>query len=286
MAMPILRDTAIGVTVPEQEFRWTDRDVRRYHDAVGWSGADGTVLPTFAMTAPGVFGVASPEFYRPQPPEVRFPGVRLELGTLLHREQEIRVHRPVPVAGAAISRSEIAEVEDLGTAAVLVQRSTLVGTDGVALVTGCSRIYARGAGGFGGPPDSSIAVAMPERAADAVSDTPTSPWQAVRYQRCGRGTSMRGNVHTDAAFAAAAGFPMPILQGVCTYAIACAAVLASALGADARRVRRFSARFLGVVFPGETLRTRTWVDDEVCVFSTSVVARPGKPVLSGTLAFT
>jgi hypothetical protein len=281
--MPILRDVAIGVTVPEQDFQWVDTDVRRYHRAVGWARAGDAVLPTFAMTAPGVFGVASPEFYRAEPPEVRFPGVQLALATLLHREQEILVHHRIPVVGTAVSRSEIVEVEDLGSAAVLVQHTALVGADGRTLVTGVSRIHARGAGGIGGPPASTAAVATPRRAPDAVSDLPVAVDQADRYQRCSRGASMRDNVHTDAHFARAAGYPGPILQGVCTYAMVCAAILDTVPSADSNRVHRYAARFLGIVFPGETLRTRMWIDDDGCRFVTSVPERAEKPVLSGIL---
>ncbi|MEU7768674.1 MaoC/PaaZ C-terminal domain-containing protein [Nocardia sp. NPDC049190] len=270
------------MSVPEQDFHWADSDVHRYHRAVGWNHELDIALPTFAMTAPGMFGVASPEFYRPEPPEVRFPGVRLNLATLLHREQDIVVHRRIPVAGRASSRSEIVEVEDLGTAAVLVQHTTLADPDGHPLITGVSRIHARGEGGCGGPPGAATAP-TPDRRPDTCSDLPTTPQQALRYQRCGRGNSMRNNVHTDPAFAEAAGFPMPILQGACTYAMVCATVLETLAQADPGRVRRYSARFLGVVFPGETLRTRMWADDSACRFVTSVLERAEKPVLSGTL---
>jgi hypothetical protein len=79
--MSIDRDIAVGVRWPEQEFQWSTVDVRGYHRAVGRTDGRDTVLPTFAMTAPGMFGVASPEFYGPQgnhpSPETSFDAGRL-----------------------------------------------------------------------------------------------------------------------------------------------------------------------------------------------------------------
>jgi acyl dehydratase len=94
---------------------------------------------------------------------------------------------------------------------------------------------------------------------------------------------MRHNVHTDPAFARAAGFPGPILQGVCTYGMVCAALVETLLAYNANRVRRYSARFRGIVFSGEALRTRMWADRNDCVFVTSVPKRNDTPVLSGIL---
>lgn len=284
--MPIRRDVAVGVRWPEQDFHWSPDDVRGYHRVVGWLGDGEDVLPTFAMTAPGMFGVASPEFYRPRPPEVLFPGIRLNLASLLHRDQEIVVQRALPPRGALRSGGQVVDVEDRGAAAVLVQRSTLVDADGIAFVTGVSRIHVRGEGNFGSAyrsPDCATAALIPDREPVAVVDTPTLVHQAIRYQQHLYGSSMRDNVHTDAAFARASGFPRPILQGVCTYGMVCAALVHTLLADDASRVRRYSARFLGVVFPGETLRTRVWAEQHAHVFATSVPERIEAPVLYGDL---
>jgi acyl dehydratase len=281
--MSIDRDTAVGVRWPEQEFQWTSVDVRSYHRAVGRTDDRDTVLPTFAMTAPGMFGVASPEFYGPRPPEISFPGIRLNLASLLHRQQEIVVHRPIPSQGVSRSGGHVVDVEDQVTAEILVQRATLVDADGAPLITGTSRIHVRGEGDFRGAHVSSIVVPVPDREPVAVVDTPTAADHAIRYQQYVYGSSMRDNVHTDPAFARAAGFPEPILQGVCTYGMVCAALVETLLAGDASRVRRYSARFLGIGFPGQALRTRMWTDRNDCVFVTSVPERNDTPVLSGML---
>ncbi|WP_280275281.1 MaoC/PaaZ C-terminal domain-containing protein [Nocardia wallacei] len=235
------------------------------------------------MTAPGMFGVASPEFHHREPPEIRFPGIRLDLANLLQQEQELIVHRGLPASGSAWLQGSVVGIEDRGDAAVLVQRTVLVDVVGNAVVSGISRIHARGEGNGGRGPGPSGMAPVPNRPPDSVTVTPTSPDQAVLYQRCCDGHSLTGNVHTDTDFATAAGLPGPILQGACTYGMVCAAVVDTFLGEDATRVLRYSARFLGVVFAGEVLRTRVWAENKQLVFVTHVPSRVAKPVLSGTV---
>jgi acyl dehydratase len=56
------------------------------------------------------------------------------------------------------------------------------------------------------------------------------------------------------------GFDRPILHGLCTFGVACKAVVDRALDGDVTRVARYQARFAGVVFPGETIVTSMWKD--------------------------
>ena len=57
---------------------------------------------------------------------------------------------------------------------------------------------------------------------------------------------------------AAAGFPRPILHGLCTYGMTCKAMVDALLDGDTARVGGYGARFAGVVFPGETLKASIW----------------------------
>jgi acyl dehydratase len=77
-----------------------------------------------------------------------------------------------------------------------------------------------------------------------------SPQQALLYRMCGD----RNPLHSDPEFAAAAGFPRPILHGLCTYGMTCKAMVDALLDEDTTRVASYGARFAGVVFPGETLK--------------------------------
>lgn len=269
--MPIDPDRALGAALAERQFSWTASDVLLYHLALG-AGADPVdpgelryasepglqVLPTFGVVAPTVRETAAPR--------VSLPGVEIDLAAVLHGSQEITVHGPIPPAGEAVARGRIADVQDKGTAAVIVQETAVVDGAGTPLWTTRSSIFARGEGGFGGHRGSTERVPTPDREPDAVLLTPTLPQQALWYQLCGD----RNPLHVDPGFAARAGFDRPILHGLCTYGMVCKAVVDGMLGGDPTAVRSFSARFAGTVLPGQTLRTRVWDTGDRLVLATAV----------------
>ena len=282
--MPIDPAVAIGADLPEQTFVWTADDVLLYHLALG-AGADPVnpaelrlatekdlrVLPTFALVAPA-FNVF-------EPPALRFPGIDLDLVSVLYGGQDLVVHRPLPTEGRATLRARIADVHDKGSAAVIVHECEGVGDDGEALFTTRSSIFARGAGGFGGERGGSARVVVPETDPDLDVTTPTLPQQALWYRLCGD----RNPLHSDPGFAAAAGFDRPILHGLCSYGVVCKTLVDHLLAGDPTRVAGFSARFAGVVYPGETLRTRAWRRERDWVVSTTAVERDDAPVLTDTV---
>jgi acyl dehydratase len=55
-----------------------------------------------------------------------------------------------------------------------------------------------------------------------------------------------------------AGFPTPILHGLCTYGFAGRALLAELADGQAARLTAVAARFSAPVFPAETLTTSIW----------------------------
>ena len=278
--MPIDPDVAIGAELDELSFAWTSSDVLLYHLALG-AGArpvdsrelrytyerDLRVLPTFATVA------ANLRVY--EPPAVSFPGIEIDLAKVVHGTQAVTVHRPIPVEGKAVARTRIVDVQDKGKAAVIVNETSVTSEDGSPLWTARSSIFARGEGGFGGSRGTSSRVELPEREPDAVIDTPTLPQQALLYRLCGD----RNPLHVDPEFARSAGFDVPILHGLCTYGVVAKAVTDALLDADVTRVGSFSARFAGIVLPGETLRTRVWRTDEGLVLTTTAVERDA-PVLA------
>jgi acyl dehydratase len=282
--VPIDPSRAIGAELPQQPFSWTVSEVLLHHLALG-AGADPVspselryatekdlqVLPTFALVAPA--------FRVFEPPSVSFPGIVLELSKVLYGAQELVVHRPLPAEGSGIVRSRIADVYDKGSAAVIVQESELVDDSGRELCSMRSSIFARGEGGFGGERGPSHQAAAPDREPDLEVSTPTLPQQALLYRLCGD----RNPLHCDPEFASAAGFPRPILHGLCSYGMVCKALVDTLLDGDVTRVAGFAARFAGVVFPGETLRMRAWRRDSDWVVSTTAVERDDAPVLAGAV---
>jgi acyl dehydratase len=277
--MPINPAVAIGAELPEIEFSWTSTDVLLYHLALG-AGTDDLryvledrlhVLPTFGVVASG--------FRTFEPPAVRFPGIDLDLTKVLHGSQSITMHRPIPISGKAIAHPRIADVWDKEKAAVIVQETIVTDRDGSPLWSTRSSIFARGEGGFGGERGPSTRIETPSRDPDHVVDSPTLPQQALLYRLCGD----RNPLHADPEFAAAAGFPRPILHGLCTWGMVCKAVVDSIVDGEVAGVAEFSARFTGVVFPGETLRTRIWRDGAHLDIATSTVEREAPVLSNGTL---
>jgi acyl dehydratase len=61
------------------------------------------------------------------------------------------------------------------------------------------------------------------------------------------------------------------------------AVVDTLLGGDVTRVRAYTTRFAGVVFPGETLRIRMWRSDGAVRVAVSAVERDDAPVLADTV---
>lgn len=280
--MPIDPSVAIGAELPAVPFEWTASDVLLYHLALG-AGANPTdprelryateqdlqVLPTFAVVAPTVHAT--------ERPRVSYPGIEIDLAKVLHGTQRIDLHHPIPVQGKGSALTRVADVYDKGSAAVIVTETLVSDLDGAPLWTNTSSIFARGEGGFGGQRGPSSANVLPEREPDAVLSTPTLPQQALWYRLLGD----RNPLHSDPFFAAAAGFPAPILHGLGSYGIVCKALVDEFLDGDVTRVRSFGVRFAGVVFPGETLRTSAWRDGDRLIVETTVADRDDAPALSG-----
>jgi acyl dehydratase len=280
--VPIDPSIAIGAELPAHDFAWSASDVLLYHLALG-SGADPLdprelryateddlqVLPTFAVVAQTV--------HRFERPKVEYPGISIDLAKVLHGTQRIDVHRPLPTDGKARATARIKGVYDKGSAAVVETETLVSDLDGEPIWTNTSSIFARGEGGFGGDRGPSGPSGPPDREPDTVIVTPTMPQQALWYRLLGD----RNPLHSDPAFAAAAGYPRPILHGLCTYGMVCKAVVDAELDGDVTRVAGYGVRFAGVVFPGETLRTSVWREGVRLVLVTTVDERDDAAALTG-----
>jgi acyl dehydratase len=274
--VPVDPAVALAAEPRTTDFAWTGSDVLLYHLALG-AGGDPVderelrytteprlhVLPTFAVVAATV--------HETEAPRVESPGISIDLSKVLHGTQRIDLHRPLPTAAKARASARIIAVYDKGSAAVVVSETTVADVDGSALWTATSSIFARGEGGFGGERGPSGRTEPPERAPDAVLVTPTVPQQALWYRLLGD----RNPLHSDPGFAAAAGFPRPILHGLCTYGMVCKTVVDALLDGDVARIASYAVRFAGVVFPGETLRTAVWRDADRLRLVTTVDERDG-----------
>ncbi|MEU5434813.1 MaoC/PaaZ C-terminal domain-containing protein [Streptomyces sp. NPDC020719] len=280
--MPIDAAQALAAEPRSTEIAWDHKDVQLYHLGLG-AGVPATdpdelrytlesrlhVLPSFATVAGAGMGVVG---------GLSAPGVDVDLAAVLHGGQGITLHRPIPVRGRAVSTSKVAAVYDKGKAAILVLRTDVADADG-PLWTSDAQIFVRGEGGFGGDRGPSARVEQPERAPDRTVERAVREDQALLYRLSGDWNPL----HADPDFAKLAGFDRPILHGLCTYGIALKAVVDTLLDGEVGRVRSYTTRFTGVVFPGETLRVRMWQGPGRVQVSVTAVERDDAPVLSDTV---
>ncbi|BBX99482.1 MaoC/PaaZ C-terminal domain-containing protein [Mycobacterium lacus] len=280
--MPIDVEVALNAVLDPIEFSWASSDVQLYHLGLG-AGADPMdprelrylvddtpqVLPTFATVAA--------TFHATKPPTVRFPGIDIELSRVLHASERVEVPAPLPPSGSARAVTRFTDIWDKGKAAVILSETTVTAPDGAPLWTQKRSIFARGEGGFGGQRGPSASDAAPDRAPDLEVAMPILPQQALLYRLCGD----RNPLHSDPEFASAAGFSQPILHGLCTYGMACKAIVDTLMDGDAGAVAAYGARFAGVAFPGETLTVNIWKDDGRIVACVVAPSRDNTVVLSG-----
>ncbi len=201
------------------------------------------------------------------------PKYQVEWQKVLHAEEKLIIHQPLPPAGAVVGETFVDEIVDRGAdrGAFIYQRKEVRGeTDGVLFAEVLSNTLARGDGGFGGtakpraqPP------AVPERKPDAVCDLATLPQQALLYRLCGD----MNPLHADPAIARGAGFDRPILHGRATMGVAQHAVLKTACDYDPARLKSLSVRFSAPFLPGETLRTELWSDGSDVYFRSRSLER-------------
>ncbi|MGK2908219.1 MAG: MaoC/PaaZ C-terminal domain-containing protein [Sphingobium sp.] len=173
---------------------------------------------------------------------------------ILHAEQHLTVHKPLPATGEIRGEYHVAGLEDKGEGrgALLHQEKLLYdNATGDHLATVRSTLFLRGNGGEGGFGERMApAEPVPDRAPDNVVEIPTLPRQALIYRLSGDWNPL----HADPAIAKKAGFDRPILHGLCTKGLANRAILASYCGNDVARFKSMFVRFSKPVMPGETIR--------------------------------
>ena len=280
--MPIDAATAVSAEPRTTALAWGHKDIQLYHLGIG-AGIPATdpdelrytlenqlhVLPSFATVAGGRMALAG---------GLNGPGIDVDLAAVLHGGQTVELHRPIPVAGDATQTSRVAAVYDKGKAAVIVLRTEAADADG-PLWTCDSRIFVRGEGGFGGERGPSERLETPAREPDRTVERAIREDQALLYRLSGDWNPL----HADPGFAKVAGFEKPILHGLCSYGMVLKAVVDTELGGDVARVRSYTTRFAGVVYPGETLRVRMWRDEGRVQVTASAVERDDAPVLGDTV---
>jgi len=262
--MPLNPD-AVGSKGEPVEVSWTSKDCLLYAVGIGagthelafttenTNDVEQQVFPTFPVvigwgkgTALGKIGSFNPAL-------------------LVHGQQSVTLHRPIPVEGSATLQSEVTGMYDKGKAAVVVTTTTAT-LDDEPLYTNTASVFIRGEGGWGGDRGpSGPRNEPPEREPDRRVTYETSPNQALLYRLSGD----RNPLHSDPAFAAMGGFDRPILHGLCTYGFTGRALLHTFCASDPARFHHIEGRFTSPVMPGEALTVNMWeAGDGEVVFTT------------------
>ena len=232
--MALTYDSLMAYKIPEVSQRLTSRDAVFYALSVGF-GQDPLDLRQLdfvdahrrlrAVPTQSVV-LGHPGFWMADP-KTGIDPVRV-----VHGEQRIVMHCSLPVEGGVIGRTRVTGLIDKAAARGALmhsQRDVLDAETGELLATTRSTTFLRGDGGFG-VPDSPVELphALPDTPPDFVVEMPTRPEQPLYYRLNGDDNPL----HADPAVAAKAGFPRPILHGLCTLGVVGHAA------ADARRLRR------------------------------------------------
>jgi acyl dehydratase len=270
--MPLDYDAIRNWPIPEVTQRYDERDAILYALGVGFGHdpldreqlrfvyEDGLKV---APTMPVVLGY--PGFWVRETP--------IDWKLALHAEQSLVLHRAVPAAGTVVGRSRVTRIVDKGSsrgAIVYVEREISDQATGEPIATTRQSLFCRGDGGFGGGDEAPERLpGVPAGAPDAACALATLPSAALIYRLCGDTNPL----HADPDVAELAGFPRPILHGLCTYGVAAHALVKTCCGYDPTRMKRIAARFSGPVVPGDTLRTEIWGRGTTRHFRTVAVER-------------
>ena len=276
--MPIDVEKAKGTKIAPAEGSWSPDDVILYHLGIG-AGLENPldpkeleytyeknlkVLPSFGIVPAARASMGG-----------RIPGMQFKPASVLHGEQEIQIHKPIPVATDFVSTARVADIFDKGKAAVFIIEVETKDKNGELLFTNRFINFARGEGGFGGDSGPKAAKIAPEGEPDAIAESRTMSHQAFLYRLNGD----KNPLPVDPEISAMGGFDVPILHGLCSYGIVCKAVVDTLFDGDVAKVSSYAARFSGIVFPGETIVTKMWKEDGRIVITAETKER-GTPVIS------
>ena len=279
--MPIDYEKMMAMKSEGDEFTYTDRETMLYALGVGmgrdpmneaelkyvYEYPDQRTVPTMSTVI--AWGQRT------------LAGADLNWVMIVHGEQRLTMHKPLPNAATIVANGRVVNVVDKGAdkgALVITETEIFEKSTGDKLCTLGSTTFARGDGGFGGPSDGAPTPhVVPDRAPDGSYETDTRPDQALLYRLSGD----RNPLHADPKFAEAAGFPRPILHGLCTYGTACRSILQNVCDYDHTKIAGFDVRFSSPVFPGETIITDVWKDGNIVSFECRLKERDVTVIKSG-----
>ncbi|MDL2269643.1 SCP2 sterol-binding domain-containing protein [Desulfosarcina sp. OttesenSCG-928-A07] len=249
--MPLLMD-AIGTSIGPLTKDYTWKDVVLYALGVGAGFSeldycyekDLKVIPSFALAM--IFDFFSHATL----------ASGATLSGVLHGEQEVIFHAPIPSEGTLTTTGTIVDYQDMGKnkGALIIIQSNTTHSNGTLLFTSTATLFSRFDGGFGGKPPERKAARIPNHAPNIVKDALPSPDQPLLYRLSGDIFQL----HADPGFAVRVGFDRPIMHGLCTCGFSCRALIAALIPGQPDQARRLRCRFSAPLYPGIPIQTHIW----------------------------
>ena len=198
------------------------------------------------------FGITTMYDFMPQLASIS----NVNLAGVLHGEQELIFHNPIPPEGTLTTEGAITHYYDKGRekGALVVAEFDTFHSGGDKLFTSIVTVFSRLDGGFGGENAPAKEVEFPEREPDFVVDGKPTEDQPLIYRLSGDVFQL----HVDQDFAEMAGFEKPIMHGLCTHGYACRALIDSFVPGQPEKVRRLECRFKRPLYPGMPIKTVIW----------------------------
>ncbi|MEO7096757.1 MAG: SDR family NAD(P)-dependent oxidoreductase, partial [Polyangiales bacterium] len=280
-------DRALGYEFPAMTSSYDERDLSIYalgigaaHDPLNQKdlqlvyemhGEGFRAFPTF-----GVIPAIGALIERAKQGE-QAPGLDYGFDRILHGEQYLEIKRPFPPKAKLTHKATVKNIFDKGKNALVITAIETSDESGEPLAYNEFVTVVRGAGGFGGDRGPSVEVnPAPERKADQVVEEHILENQALLY----RLTGDINPLHVDPSFATMFGFQKPILHGLCTFGFAARHVINAFAGGDPRKFKSIKVRFADSVFPGETLVTEMWKENDLKIVFRCKVKERDKVVIS------
>jgi len=184
----------------------------------------------------------------------------VNLAGVLHGEQELIFHNPIPPEGNLTTEGTITHCYDKGQekGALVVAEFDTFHSNGDKLFTSIVTVFSRLDGGFGGENAPVKKIEFPERDPDFEVDGKPTEDQPLIYRLSGDVFQL----HVDQDFAEMAGFDKPIMHGLCTHGYACRALIDSFVPGAPEKVRRLECRFKRPLYPGVPIKTVIWQTGE------------------------
>lgn len=273
-------DYLIGLQLNDR-WTWTTRDVVAYALAIGACPPQDldyiyernglsvySLFTCLPLTSPWSVRLLTESGY-----EALFLSQRFRLETL-------------PSEGEVVTEAIVTNVWDSGRSAIIEVASQIT-SDGNVIATGTSHLYIPGAGGFGGDPAPSGAVAehVPISGIEIEIEIETRPEQAAAFRTVGdyieRAAHLGADIHVDPEAAERMGLDGPITPGICVLG-----VIGRALELRLGPLTELSVRYLGVAYPGAPLRLALSEEIEPGSRRFSLSSHTdGRPIQAGTVRY-